>query len=99
MNIGKCSDMSFILAYTHQSVVLSVCCTILINCFALQEPYTPGVLNHFQTCGHSHPSLSTYKLQGYKQGQFIETPWQFIKSAIKQGYYSQQIHITQYFLQ
>jgi hypothetical protein len=37
-----------------------------------------GVLNLFQTWGHIHPFLSTRGSQGYKWGQFVETPLQFI---------------------
>jgi hypothetical protein len=39
----------------------------------------PGVLNLPHTWGHTHPALMTRGPQCYKWGQFIETPWQFIK--------------------
>jgi hypothetical protein len=37
----------------------------------------PGILNLFQTWRHIHSFLSTSGPQGYKQGEFIKTPWQF----------------------
>jgi hypothetical protein len=60
--------------------------------------FTPGVLNLFQTRGHIHPFISDRGPQNYKRGQFIETPWQFIKIATKLGLPLQtDSHTTQRF--
>jgi hypothetical protein len=41
----------------------------------------PGVLNVLQTWGHIHRLLSTRGPQGYKRGQFVETPLKYIKTS------------------
>jgi hypothetical protein len=57
-----------------------------------------GVLDLVQTWDHIHPFLCNRGSQDYTRGQFVETPWQFIKNATKLGLLMQMdSQITQQF--